>query len=160
MTEQLTLEERATNYETMLHIRQVNKNLNTVIREFLTRSELHDQTKLESPEVESFTEVTKDLHGLTYGSPEYHANRDRIKPALDHHYANNRHHPEHFPNGINDMNIIDIVEMFSDWAASCKRHADGNLRKSIEHNANRYNIAPQLVKIFENSIGLFEKENQ
>ena len=32
---------------------------------------------------------------LTYGSDEYKACLTEMKPALDHHYAANRHHPEH-----------------------------------------------------------------
>ena len=63
----------------------------------LTRAELHDQSKLESPEVEAFTEYTPKLKDCTYGSDEYKGYLEAIKPALDHHYANNRHHPEHWP---------------------------------------------------------------
>jgi len=44
-----------------------------------------------------------------------------MKPALEHHYALYRHHPEHFQNGIDDMNLIDLVEMFADWKASSER---------------------------------------
>lgn len=153
----LTLEEQATNAVTMEHIRLVQHHLNIVIKCLLGRGEAHDRSKLESPEVELFAQETKNLHGLTYGSPEYAANLEKIKPALDHHYAHNRHHPQHMKNGIDDMNLVDIVEMFCDWAASCQRHDDGNLRKSIEINANRFNISPQLVKILENSMELLEE---
>lgn len=152
---ELTLDQKATNYETMKHIMLVQKNLHTVCKHLLNRAEDHDASKLTSPEVEIFTEETKHLAGLTYGSPEYAANLKRIAPALEHHYANNRHHANHFKNGVNDMNLVDVIEMYCDWAASCKRHNDGNLNKSIEHNADRYSLSPQLVKIFENSTFLF-----
>lgn len=152
----LTLEQQATNFETMKHILQVGKNINIFVRELLTRAENHDASKLEPPEVEAFTTETKNLSALVYGSPEYHANLAKIKPALDHHYAKNSHHPQHYKNGINDMDLIDIVELFCDWKASSGRHATGNLNKSIEVNADRFSMAPQLVKIFENSVRLFE----
>ena len=78
--------------------------------------------------------------------------------ALDHHYANNGHHPEHYPNGVNDMTLYDIVEMFMDWVAAGERHADGNIYKSIEHNKVRFNLDPQLVNIFTNTAKLMESK--
>jgi hypothetical protein len=47
--------------------------------ELLKRGELHDQTKLESPEVEVFAEYTPRLAGCTYGSDEYKTNIARIR---------------------------------------------------------------------------------
>jgi hypothetical protein len=41
------------------------------IIDFLRRAEEHDQSKLESPEVEMFTEYTPKLATSTYGSEEY-----------------------------------------------------------------------------------------
>lgn len=150
----LTTEEQATNYATMRHIERLRNLLNVCVVELLRRGELHDQSKLGSPEVEAFTEYTDKLAGCTYDSDEYKKNLAAIKPALDHHYANNRHHPEHHKNGINDMNLIDLVEMLCDWKSSSERHLDGNLRKSIEINANRFGLSPQLVKILENTADL------
>ena len=146
--------EKATNYDTMRHIERVRNLLNVCVKDLIKRGELHDQTKLASPEVELFTEYTPKLAGCTYGSPEYQSFLKAIKPALDHHYAHNRHHPEHHKNGIEDMNLLDIVEMLCDWKAASERHNDGNIRKSIEINANRFNMSPQLVKILENTADL------
>jgi len=147
----LSLEEKATNYDTFRHIERVRNLLNRCVKNLLKRGELHDQTKLAPPEVDAFTEYTPKLEGCTYGSEEYRGYLEKIKPALDHHYANNSHHPEHYKNGINDMNLLDIVEMLCDWKAASERHNDGNIRKSIEINANRFNMSPQLVKILENT---------
>lgn len=154
----LTLEEQATNFETVKHIQLVQSLLNRVVKALLDRGEKHDQSKLVHPEVGPFTELTKRLAGLTFGTPEYEANRKDpiLKPALDHHYAHNRHHPQHFKNGIEDMNLIDVIEMLCDWKASSTRHNDGNLRKSIEYNANFFGISPQLVKIMENTVELLD----
>jgi len=76
-----------------------------------------------------------------------------MKPALDHHYANNRHHPEHFKGkgGTNGMDLVDLIECFCDWAAATKRHANGSLKKSIEYNQKRFGIGNQLTKIFHNT---------
>ena len=156
MALQLTVEQQATNYHTMQHIQLVQKFLNRFIKELLNRGELHDQSKLAPPEVESFTEFTPKLASSTYGSPEYDEFKKAMRPALEHHYANNRHHPVHFKNGVEDMNLLDIVEMLCDWKAASMRHHDGNIRKSIEVNADRFRISPQLVRILENTADLLE----
>jgi hypothetical protein len=91
----LTLEEKATNNDTFRHIERVRNLLNRCVTDLLTRGEKHDQTKLEPPEVSVFTEYTEKLATSTYGSEEYEGFRKAMKPALDHHYANNSHHPEY-----------------------------------------------------------------
>ena len=150
----LTIEEKATNNDTFRHIERVRNLLNVCITELLSRGELHDQSKLESPEVEAFTEFTPKLAASVYNSDEYIKNKLAMGPALEHHYANNRHHPEHHKNGVDDMNLLDMVEMLCDWKAASERHNSGNIRKSIEINANRFNLSPQLVKILENTADL------
>ena len=150
----LTQEQKATNQDTLRHIERVRNLLNLCVRELLERGELHDQSKLVDPEVVGFTEYTPKLAGSTYGSPEYQAFLKELKPTLEHHYARNRHHPEHFKNGLNDMTLIDLIEMICDWKSASERHSNGNIRKSIEINANRFNMSPQLVTIFENTADL------
>lgn len=147
----LTQEHKATNFETMRHIERVRNILNRVVADILRRAEEHDQSKLESPEVELFTEFTPKLANLTYGSPEFNECKSKMGPALAHHYANNAHHPEHHKHGINDMTLLDILEMLVDWKASSERHHDGNILKSIEINSDRFGISPQLTKIMENT---------
>jgi len=147
----LTIEQRATNNETFRHIERLRNLLNICVRDLLSRGELHDQTKLESPEVEIFTEYTPKLAKCTYGSKEYNSYLKEIGQILEHHYASNRHHPEHFKNGIEDMNLLDIVEMLCDWKAASERHDNGNIRKSIEINGDRFKLSPQLIKILENT---------
>ncbi len=149
----MTEQEKATNYDTMRHIERVHKLLNFFIVELLRRAEQHDQSKLVEPEVAAFTAHTASLANTTYGSKEYHdVKNGPLGKAIEHHYAHNRHHPEHFKDGINDMTLVDLVEMFCDWKASSERHHDGNIRKSIEVNANRFGISPQLVRILENTL--------
>jgi hypothetical protein len=152
--ENLTEAQKACNHDTFRHIERVRNLLTVCTIEILMRGAKHDQSKLVSPEVEYFTEYTPKLAACTYGSDEYKGYLQAIKPALDHHYANNRHHPEHHKDGVNDMNLIDILEMLCDWKAASERHNDGNIRKSIEINANRFGLSPQLTRILENTADL------
>lgn len=143
--------------ETQKHIERVRYYIRFITDRLTTRGVKHDAIKLESPEIEVFAEHTKYLANMKYDSPEYKEHLAAMKLALDHHYANSRHHPEHFTNGINDMNLIDIVEMLCDWKASSERQKDGNLLKSIEQNAARFGYDDQLKQIFINTAKLFDE---
>jgi hypothetical protein len=149
------------NIATREHIDLVRELLNYMVTKLLDRGELHDRSKLASPESEVFAEYTAKLKGVTYGSEEYKQFLAEMKPALDHHYAWNRHHPEcHGEKGIGGMNLIDLLEMFVDWCASCQRHADGNIRKSIDLNQTRFNMDPQLVAIFRNTVEMMRTDGR
>lgn len=82
--------------DTLEHIGRVLKYLNEFSSILNSRAYLHDASKLKSPEKELFDEYTPKLAGLTYGSEEYKECLKAIKPALDHHYKNNSHHPEYY----------------------------------------------------------------
>lgn len=145
--------------ETLKHIHEVRRLLYKVIEELDQRARVHDQSKLASPEMEIFGEYTPELGKTEYGSEEYKALLEKVRPAIDHHYANNRHHPEHFPLGINDMTLLDLCEMLVDWKAATRRNKNGNIRKSIEINAAKYGMTDQLKSIFENTVReLFKDE--
>ncbi len=137
--------------QTMRHIETVRNYLNLLVKELLSRGEHHDQTKLESIEAVLFDEVSYELRGLTHDTDEYNASLAKLDPALKHHYANSRHHPQHFPDGIEGMTIIDVVEMLADWKASSLRQNDGNILTQLEKNKERFGITDQLMQIFRNT---------
>lgn len=145
--------------ETQKHIEKVRKYIRFITDRLTTRGVNHDAGKLESPEVELFAEYTPKLAELEYGSDEYKECLTALKPALEHHYALYRHHPEHFPNGVNDMTLIDLCELIADWKAASERHNSGNLIKSIEINAERFNIDAQLKQILLNTAKVFDEDN-
>ncbi len=167
--------------ETLAHIKRVQDLLLDCIEDIAERAKIHDASKLFPPEKALFDTVPFRLKGVTYGSPEYKACLADLKPALDHHYANNRHHPEFhvrkvciicfktFPknyaaqcdectNGtfteefsVDGMNLIDVLEMLMDWKAASERHADGCIFRSIKVNTERFKLSPQLVSILTNT---------
>jgi len=137
--------------DTLLHIKRVNELLIFAALELLKRAQVHDKSKLESPEKELFDELTPILKDLTFGSNEYQESLDRLKPALDHHYANNSHHPQYYENGIDGMDLFDILEMYIDWVAAGERTKGGNIRASIEINKHRFKMSDQLINIFRNT---------
>ena len=135
--------------ETTKHILRV-KDLLREFREILQQRGIdHDESKLKNPEKDAFDIMTEKLKSSTYGSEAYKQMLKDLQPTLDHHYANNSHHPEHYPNGIDDMDLFDIVEMLMDWKAASERHEDGNIYKSIDINKDRFKMSDQLYQIFK-----------
>jgi len=138
--------------DTWEHINAVRGNVTLVVAELMQRALHHDRSKIvEDVERNTFDRVTEQLHGLDYGSAEYKAALAGMKPALDSHYAKNRHHPEHFVNGISGMSLVDVVEMLCDWEAATHRHATGDLAKSIELNQSRFGYTDETKQLLLNT---------
>lgn len=137
--------------DTLLHIKRVSELLNNFATEMIRRGNVHDNSKLESPEKELFDKYTPLLKNTTYGSKEYKEYLKELKIGLDHHYLKNSHHPEHYVDGINNFDLFDLVEMFFDWKAATERHSDGDIYESIDINKDRFNINEQLCQIFRNT---------
>lgn len=133
--------------ETLLHSLRVGALMTQMIQEAMARAVQHDLSKTEDPEVKIFNKYTPMLKTTTYGSPEYNTHLVNMGEGLLHHYYANRHHPEHFSNGINDMTLVDLMEMLADWKAASERHSDGSLTASLPIQAQRFNISPQLLQI-------------
>ncbi len=137
--------------ETMKHKKNVYNYLLFVAKILELKGRKHDDSKLQDPEQRVFVEYTPKLKNSTYGSEEYKTFLKEMKPALDHHYANNSHHPEYHKNGISDMNLLELIEMFFDWLSATKRHADGDIFRSIEINKSRFKYDDLLAQIFKNT---------
>lgn len=130
--------------DTVTHIRRVQSLLNDVVARLIERGRIHDASKLADPEAPVFAEFTGKLKGCTYGSAEYKMFLAEMKPALDHHYAHNGHHPEHWHGGVKDMSLLDLLEMLCDWKAATERHADGSLANSFDVNVKRFGYGDEL----------------
>ncbi len=111
----------------------------------------HDVSKLKEPEKSGYDQLTIKLKDCVYGSDEYRAALIEAGPTIQHHYAENSHHPEHYPNGIDGMTLIDIVEMFCDWKGASERTKQGSILQSLAHNKARFGISDQLASIIENT---------
>jgi hypothetical protein len=138
--------------DTEAHIGRVRGLLDQVAENLDQRAYQHDASKLEEPEKSAFDRETPLLRDLTYGSDEYKAALKRLGVALEHHYAENSHHPEHYSNGIRGMSLLDVVEMLVDWKAATERHADGDITSSIDKNQKRFEYSDDLKAIFHNTI--------
>jgi hypothetical protein len=138
--------------DTLEHIGKVQDRIDQVCNNLTVRAVRHDLSKLTEPEKSGFDVLTTKLATLTYGSPEYRAALDEGKATIAHHYSVNTHHPEHWPNGIAGMSLLDVVEMLCDWKAASERTKQGSIAQSLGHNRMRFQIDDQLAAILENTV--------
>jgi hypothetical protein len=140
------------------HQRKVQTLINLGIGELWKRYLEHDRSKLESPEYEIFNAHFDEFSRAEYGTAHYFEMLAKVSLAISHHYEVNRHHPEHFPDGIAGMDLIDLFEMLCDWMAATSYGTNGNLAKSIKVNTQRFNLSDQMVRVLENTAGWLKVE--
>jgi len=137
--------------DTLAHIHRVRDYIDVFVAEMLARGRVHDASKLDEPEKSTFDQVNPLLAGVAYGSPEYDAVVERARPALEHHYRRNSHHPEHYcPAGVAGMDLFDLVEMVCDWMAAAERKPDDGVK--LAYNVRLFGIEPQLASVIANTL--------
>lgn len=136
------------------HKRLVAKYVQRVANALFGRAVIHDYSKFGPDEFDPYTKALPRFERTEYGSEEYKAVCESIKPAIQHHITTNRHHPEFFSNGVNGMNLIDLTEMVCDWLAASHRVTGNRLRLDLQ--AERFGIDPQLMQIIQNTVDFLE----
>lgn len=138
-------------HDTFQHINNVEKKIRVVMVDLWERAQNHDQSKFESPEKEIFDKFVPLLEEVKFGTPEYSEITAQMKVATNNHNTVNRHHPEHFVDGIKGMNLIDLIEMLCDWKAAGERRSDGDILESIAFCQKRFGYSDELKEILENT---------
>ena len=139
--------------DTTLHIDRVRYLLGKCAIILLERGVRHDASKLGEPEKVIFDAVGNRLAVITYDGEEYKHSLADLKTALDHHYAHNTHHPEHYLNGVDGMSLFDLTEMLMDWKAASERHPGGmDIFRSVEISSERFLIGENLKNILLNTV--------
>lgn len=132
------------------HKRKVKYWLRGFAEQLTTRAENHDNSKLRDPvEKATFDRWTPEIRRATFGSDEYKQALDGMGEGVKLHYKANRHHPEHYENGVNDMTLMDVVEMLADWMAVAQSK---NTHVDLRHAAERFGLSEQLVEILANTL--------
>lgn len=98
------------------HQQKVQKNAHLLCSELIKRADEHDKSKLEEPELTGWEEMDKEPR-YEYGTEEYFEKQERYRWVFQHHYLNNKHHPEYWRGFLCDMDLIDVLEMICDWAS-------------------------------------------
>lgn len=137
------------------HIQDVQYLLGRFIVQLEHRAQEHDQSKLQNPEKDILRRHSHELDNCQYGDKSYIYHLEKVREAIQHYYLHNRHHPEHHQNGIRDMNLLDVVEMFFDWCATAKKYGN-KVERSIDIGQERFNLSDDLTQIFLNTARQFE----
>lgn len=107
--------------DTLAHIERVQTLIQTAINNLSARAVKHDLSKLEEPEKSAFDRLKAlSLSGMAYGSDEYRACLRREQPAIQHHYAANSHHPEHFPKSEPTVTTIMLRSAASEMVSTAE----------------------------------------
>lgn len=143
--------------DTKTHIALVAQYLGYVSEWLKDRANVHDASKLVSPEKEMFDVFRPKLDSLDIQSAEYKQALVEMGEALKHHYAHNSHHPEHYADGVNGMNLLDLIEMVCDWVAAAQRKdpfGKVNMEWALERKS--FKLEPQTARIIANTLKLLE----
>lgn len=137
--------------DTLAHIHRVQYHLGKVTDLLTVRGDEHDQSKLGPVEKPLIDALAPQLEAVEYGSDDYKAVQEKYADFYRIHYAQGRHHPQRFEDGIAGMNLVDIMEMFCDWKAASERNGN-EFARSVEIGIERFKVEPQFAAILRNSV--------
>ena len=132
-------EETKTVVKILAHCQRVRASLVGFANAMIMRAVTHDESKWQDDEFAGFVHINQIAREHEYGSPEYMASiRETGAVAL--HYSRNSHHPEHYPNGVDDMTLLDIIEMVADWKAASETYGRTSLEDALVTHAERFGL--------------------
>lgn len=133
------------------HRETVKSRLLFLADELYNRAHHHDDSKLQDPEIKWLIEMDKEPR-YPYGSPEYFDKMKRWDKFFKHHYELNRHHPDHFHDGINGMNLADLCEYIVDIISYFKELHVNEALDTVNKQADRFGLDEQLIQILKNTL--------
>lgn len=134
------------------HIARVRQLLGEFAIEMIKRGDRHDASKFEPVELEPLQRMQDliDREGQAqFGTPQYAERTAMLGEMIVHHRANNSHHPEFYPNGVDGMDLFDLVEMFFDWKAASERGESPTM--NLVAACDKYQISSQMRSILFNT---------
>lgn len=140
-------EETKTLLTILRHQTLVRKYLLALARELEARALLHDLSKLDLDEFGGFVEINQIARKHKFGSPEYKASVQNDAVTL--HYSRNPHHPEFHPGGLNDMNLLDLIEMVVDWRAASETYGKTLMSESLRIQKERYKMTDEQFHLIQ-----------
>lgn len=133
------------------HKKSVRDKLLFLSEELRKRAEEHDNSKLQFPEIEWLIEMDKEPR-CKYGTKEYYEKMNRWKKFFVHHYTQNKHHPDHYSNGIDDMDLVDITEFLVDVVSYYEVLQAHDGEKVLDDQEKRFQISGQLRNVLSNTL--------
>jgi len=132
------------------HRMKVEEYIYCISTNLLMRGMCHDSSKYKEPEYSAFLKAT-NMRDCEYDSEEYRKRLASLANARSYHYLVNSHHPQHYRNGVNGMDLMDVIEMLCDWKASVCRNRNEGFAMCLKLNIKRFKIDEQLGEILTNT---------
>ena len=136
------------------HIKRVQNKLFKLITVLSIRLREHDKSKLEEPEFSLWKKMDEEPR-YPYGSKEYKEKIERYRELFKMHYKKNPHHPEHFPNGISDMTLIDLAEMLCDWISYKDNIRVTEAIEMVEKQSKRFGYSDEIKNMLINTLNTY-----
>lgn len=122
------------------HIDNVNKSCQILGERLIERGEVDLGHNLIA---NGLCHDNSKFYGVEWKYLHDDADKDKFQDALFHHTTLNKHHPEAWSGGIQEMNRLYVAEMVCDWQARASEFGI-DLRVWIREKATkRYHMAPQ-----------------
>jgi hypothetical protein len=123
-----------------------------LIEDLFLRSNVHDVSKHSDEEFEGFRKSIYYLKG-----PWGQENRppeilEQLNESLQIHYKRNDHHPEHFENGMEDMDLVQLLELIADWRAAMIGQDNHDIDETIATGQERFGYPDFMAKILKNTL--------
>lgn len=104
------------NQEQLEHIQLVQKLVFAFCNDLMERAIDHDTSKFSGKEYWTFVESKEALSKSQNGKDKDYQ-KYLTSDAIQHHYQNNKHHPEYWDSLKEEMPIYEAIIMFFDWYA-------------------------------------------
>lgn len=130
------------------------------------RARLHDASKYGPEERVPYIWLTEFHRCRRAGEPFTYPDgmEERVRAAIEHHMAVNRHHPD-FHADPNDMSDVDLIEMVCDWTAmsqefeqdggSARGWADNTIGKRLHLNEDRRQFVYAMIELLDSNLNSY-----
>jgi hypothetical protein len=127
------------------------------------RAQIHDASKFGPEERVPYIWLTEFHRCRRDGEPFAYPDgmQDRVRAAIDHHVATNRHHPS-FHADPNDMSDVDLIEMVCDWTAmsqefdqdggSARVWADKTIGNRVHFNDDKRRFIYEMIDLLDSML--------
>lgn len=132
------------------HIDSVRAKIFRVVDELMQRAKFHDSSKLKEPEFSLWKKMDEEPK-YPYGTSKYKEKMQRFGKVFRIHYKENRHHPEHFLNGVLDMTLVDLTEMLCDWLSYKKFYSVREVVDLMDRQCERFRYGEEIRALLTNT---------
>lgn len=144
-------------HSNIIHRYYVNFFLSKIVQEIFLRAHLHDVSKYSDNEFPGFKGAIYYVRGPWGRENIPNIVKEKLRSSIEEHHKVNDHHPEFHPAGMEDMDLIQLLEMAVDWRAAMIRHGNHDIDENIQIGKERFGYPDFFAKILANTLKKIQK---